>query len=429
MPLDIVTGAQWGDEGKGRIVDLLSAEAAYVARFSGGDNAGHTVTVGDAVYKLHLVPSGIVHPGTCALIGNGVVINPRTLLQEIEQLRASGIEIHPERLRISYAAHLITPGHLALDRAQEQARGKAVIGTTLRGIGPAYVSKTGRFGLRLGAMADLESFADQVRQHIERVNRELTAIYRAEPLDAHQVAREYAEYSRLLQPYIDNVSLRLHRALAAGERVLAEGAQGTLLDLDHGTYPYVTSSTPVAPGALTGLGLGLGTVGRVIGVTKAFQTRVGEGPFPTEVSGELAAQMRGSGENPWDEYGTTTGRPRRVGWLDLVLLRYAVRVNGFSEIALTKLDVLSGLQNLQICTTYRDVHGLHDELPMGPDNLTGFSPVYQQLPGWNENLWGVHRWRQLPEAARNYVERVQRGIGLPVRIISVGPERDQVICL
>jgi len=353
MPLDIIVGAQWGDEGKGRMVDLLAAKADYVARFNGGDNAGHTVTVKDNTFKLHVVPSGIIHPHTISVIGNGVVLNPRTLLEEITTLLDAGVEVTPQRLRISHAAHLITPAHRALDSAQEAARGKDAIGTTMRGIGPAYTDKVARRGLRVGQMLDINTFEQSIHHHTENINRLLVEYYRTEPIDSHTITEEFVGYAKQLRPHIGDVSADLYNALSSGKRVLAEGAQGTLLDLDHGTYPFVTSSNPIAAGALSGLGIGIKHVGRIIGITKAFQTRVGAGPFPSEVAGKHAERLRGSGENPWDEYGTTTGRPRRVGWLDLVLLRYAVRINGFTELALTKLDILSGFDSQKLCKGYQ----------------------------------------------------------------------------
>ncbi len=428
MPLDIVVGAQWGDEGKGRIVDLLADKADIVARYSGGDNAGHTVTVGGQTYKLHLIPSGIVHPHTVGVLGNGLVINPVSLLKEMELVRSHGVEITPERLRISYAAHLITPAHIALDRAQEADRGSMPLGTTLRGIGPAYASKVAREGIRMGAMRDPQSLAELLRQQIERANRVLTGIYNAEPLDADKAVQEYLEYTHHLAPYVCDVSMYLGHALDARKRVLAEGAQGTLLDLDHGTYPYVTSSSPTAPGALTGLGVGVGYVDRVIGVTKAFQTRVGEGPFPTEIHGELGDRLRGTGENPWDEFGTTTGRPRRVGWLDTVLLRYAVRVNGLTELVLTKLDVLTGLHPLQICVAYRDQDGVeYTDLPLGPGDLRPFEPVYETLPGWDRDVRDVRSWDDLPLEACDYIGQIEELAGVSISMVSVGPEREQVV--
>lgn len=427
MPLDIIVGAQWGDEGKGRVVDLLSSQADFVARYNGGDNAGHTVTVGDQTFKLHLTPSGMIHPHTVGVIGNGVAINPTILLAEIETLISAGVPVTPQRLRISHAAHVITPAHLALDAAQESSRGRDKIGTTLRGIGPAYTDKVARSGLRLGQMLDLEAFGDAMSTHIESANHLLTNLYGAEPLDTHSVTGQYVKYAHQLRPYISDVSILLTDALAQGKLVLAEGAQGTLLDLDHGTYPFVTSSNPTAAGALTGLGLGLGCVGRVVGVTKAFQTRVGEGPFPTELFGEIALHLRGTGKNPWDEFGTTTGRPRRVGWLDIVLLRYAVRINGLTELALTKLDILTGLDSLKICTAYRAEGETHYDLPFGPSDLSPFEPIYEELPGWEVDLRGIRRWESLPLQARAYIQRIEELCSVPVGLVSVGPERSQVV--
>lgn len=427
MPVDIIVGTQWGDEGKGRVVDLLSRQADYVARYNGGDNAGHTVTVADSTFKLHLCPSGIIHPQAVGVIGNGVVVNPAVLLDEIEMLNAAGVTTGPERLRISHAAHLITPAHLALDAAQEQARGQGKIGTTLRGIGPAYTDKTARTGLRLGQMLDETGFAQALEAHISGVNQILTRLYDARPVNVTEAVNTYLEYARRIRPYIADVSALLAQALATGKRILAEGAQGTLLDLDHGTYPFVTSSTPTAAGALVGLGLGVGCTERVIGVTKAFQTRVGEGPFPSELSGELAQRLRGTGAQPWDEYGTTTGRPRRVGWLDMVLLRYAVRINGLTELTLTKLDVLSGMPTLKICTAYRKGREIISDLPFGPADLTPFEPEYEELPGWEGDVTGARRWEDLPREARAYILRIEELSGIPVRLVSVGPERDQVV--
>lgn len=429
MPLDIVVGAQWGDEGKGRMVDLLAARAKIVARFSGGDNAGHTVTVGDEIYKLHLIPSGMVHPHTIGVMGNGMVINANTLLKEVKMLQEGGVEVTPERLKISPYAHLITPAHLAMDAVQESARGDAQIGTTLRGIGPAYTDKTSRCGLRAGDMLDQERFADAVQVHVEQTNQRLTKIYNAAPLDPIMVAAEFAEYARLLQPHIADIGDLIFRALEAGEHVLAEGAQGTLLDLDHGTYPFVTSSNPTAAGALLGLGIGPAWVGKIIGVTKAFQTRVGEGAFITELAGEAAVRLRGTGENPWDEFGTTTGRPRRVGWLDLVLLQYAARVNSFSHLAITKLDILTGIDPLYLCVAYQKDGQQYPRLPMGLASLEGFEPVYQELPGWTEDVQWARNWDDLPAAAQAYVRLIEETTGVPVGWISVGPERDQLVTL
>lgn len=427
MPLDIIVGAQWGDEGKGRIVDMLSAPAEIVARYNGGDNAGHTVTVGAQTFKLHLIPSGIIHPHTTAVIGNGVVINPETLLAEIEMLRSFGVGIDEHRLRLSHAAHLITPAHRALDKAQETARGQGSIGTTGRGIGPAYTDKASRSGLRLEDMLDAATFHQKLVAHVQSVNRLLTQLYNAEALDAEKIAAQYLDYARILAPYITDTSMLIYQALQRNGRVLAEGAQGTLLDLDYGTYPFVTSSHPTAPGALVGLGIGPGTTGRIIGVVKAFQTRVGAGPFPTELSDDMALRLRGTGSQPWDEYGTTTGRPRRVGWLDMVLLRYAVRINGLNELVVTKLDVLSGIPTVKMCTGYRAGGKTFADLPLGVADLSPFEPVYEALPGWEESLAQARKWSDLPAAAQGYIQRLAELAGAPVSSVSVGPERDQVV--
>jgi adenylosuccinate synthase len=427
MPLDIVVGTQWGDEGKGRFVDLLAGQADYVARFNGGDNAGHTVNVGRQTFKLHLIPSGVVQPHPIGVIGNGVVVNPDILLNEINNLVEAGIHMSPARLQLSFAAHIISPAHLALDKAQEIARGKSKIGTTLRGIGPAYTSKISRQGLRLVEMLDLGKFKQAVKDHVADINQQLVTLYKAEPLDLDTVTDGMLQNASQITPYIKDVSMTLSQALVRGRRVLAEGAQGTLLDLDHGTYPFVTSSNPTAAGALLGLGLGVGYVERIIGVTKSFQSRVGSGPFPTELSGDLALRLRGTGEQPWDEYGTTTGRPRRVGWLDAVLLRYAARVNGLTELALTKLDILTGLDEIQICTAYRAGQEILSELPYGPNDLSLYEPVYEKVSGWQEDLRQVRKWEDLPHAARAYILRIEELSNLPIRLVSVGPERGQVV--
>lgn len=427
MPLDIVVGAQWGDEGKGRVVDSLAADADVVARYSGGDNAGHTVTIGSQVFKLHLVPCGMFHRHTVGVLGNGMVINPASLLEEIESLRAAGVEISPERLRISHAAHLITPAHRALDRALEIARGQQALGTTGRGIGPAYADKAARSGLRAERMRDPNSFSEEVREHVEAVNRQLDERFDMQPLDGRSIALEYREYARRLAPYIADVAVLVTTQLLANKTVLAEGAQGTLLDLDLGTYPFVSSSSTSAAGALLGLGVGVCPVRRVIGVTKAFQTRVGAGPFPTEVMGELAERLRGVGSQPWDEYGTTTGRPRRVGWLDTVLLRYAKRVNGLTELALTKLDVLSGLDPIRVCIAYRRWDRQYRDLPLGTSDLAEYKPVFEELPGWKSEVGEAASWGDLPPQLRAYIERIQDLGGIPVRLVSVGPERDQLV--
>ena len=427
MPLTIVVGAQWGDEGKGRIVDLLAENSDYVARYSGGDNAGHTVNVQGQNFKLHLLPSGIIHPQTISLLGNGMVINPGVLLKEIEGIRSAGILVSPERVFISHAAHIITPGHIALDAGQERIRGKEQIGTTQRGIGPAYTAKVSRSGLRMEDILFPTRFKDKLEAHLEDVNRQLSTWGEESLLPVGEIIREYVDYADILAPYISDVSLIANQALDAGMGILAEGAQGTLLDLDHGTYPFVTSSSPIAPGALLGLGLGIGSADQVIGVVKAFQTRVGEGPFPTELFGDDAIRLRGTGENDWDEFGTTTGRPRRVGWLDAVLLRYSTRINGITELALTKLDILSGFETINICTGYQIQGRTHTDLALGPTNISGAVPEFDELPGWDDELGEIRSWKNLPDAAKGYIIRIEEITGKPVSIISIGPERSQVI--
>ncbi len=427
MPLQIIVGAQWGDEGKGRIVDWFASRADLSARYNGGDNAGHTVTVGSHIFKLHLLPSGIIHPQVTAVLGNGMVINPRILFEEMDILNRSGISTSPERLRISHAAHLITPSHQALDKALEAARGKDNIGTTGRGIGPAYTDKAARRGLRVGDMLSPD-FQERVGDHVAEANLTLRMLAAPE-LDPGPVCAHYREFAERLKPHIADISLELDAAMRAGKIILVEAAQGTLLDLDFGTYPFVTSSSTTAPGALTGLGLGLDAArtASVIGVVKAFQTRVGSGPFPTELTGDPALRLRGTGANPWDEYGTTTGRPRRVGWLDGVLLRYAVRINGISELTVTKLDVLTGMEDIKLCTAYRQGGKTHTDLPLGPSDLSLNEPVYEEFTGWKEDVTAVRKWDGLPLAARDYLDRVASLAGVPIRLASVGPEREQVV--
>jgi adenylosuccinate synthase len=424
MPLHIIIGAQWGDEGKGRILDALAGGAAVVARFSGGDNAGHTVAANGKIFRLHLIPSGIVHPRTLCILGSGMVINPQRLQAEMEQLRSQGVECSPERIKISHAAHLLTPLHIALDKAEEAARENR-IGTTGRGIGPAFSEKTSRCGLRAEILVNPEECAEKIKNHILRGNRTLEKLYAQPPLDAEAIAASFLAFARAFGPYVADTSALVSDALRSGKTVLAEGAQGALLDLDHGTYPYVTSSNTGIAGAFSGLGVGARFLGRVVGVVKAFQTRVGEGPFPTEQTGEIGDRLRGTGSNPWDEFGTTTGRPRRCGWLDLVLLRHSARLNGMTEIVLTKMDILRGLNPVRICTAYERGGRTYRELPMGISGLESFAPVYTDLPGWDADVRTARAKRDMPDAARNYVETIEKEIGVPVTIVSVGSEREE----
>jgi adenylosuccinate synthase len=429
MPLEIVVGAQWGDEGKGRVVDLLSEKANISARYNGGDNAGHTVTVGEKIFKLHIIPSGFIHPTTKGVLGNGMVINPSTLVDEMEMLKAAGVEVSPARLFISDAAQLITPAHRLLDGAQDTALGKGMIGTTGRGIGPAYVDKAARRGLRTGEILDLPSFKQRLIDHFTAANITLQALYQLPGLEVEKSTEEYLEKARILQPYIRRIGPLVKSALDQGQTVLSEGAQGTLLDLEQGSYPFVTSSCTTAAGVFSGLGIGIGPVKKVVGVTKSFQTRVGSGPFPTELLDEQAALLRGTGSNPWDEFGTTTGRPRRVGWLDLVLLRYAVEINGITEMFITKMDILSGIQQIPICNAY-EVDGRRiNQLERTADayTLASYKPVFDTLKGWEADLRTMRDYANFPSAAKEYILYIESQCRVPVRMISVGPERMDVV--
>ncbi len=426
MTATILVGAQWGDEGKGRVADWLAAQSNVVARFAGGDNAGHTVYVGTKVYKLHLIPSGILHEQVVCVLGNGMVINPVNLVREIDELEAAGVSVTPDRLVISTRAHVITPAHIALDKASEKARGEGAIGTTLRGIGPAYLDKTGRQGIRMGQMRDVEAFADALYDGMRRANESLVH-QGMEAVDAQTGTEAYLDAALRLQPYLRDTSVYLNEQLRGGATVLCEGAQGTMLDVDHGDYPYVTSSSPTSGGALMGLGFGPREVSRVVGVAKCFSTRVGSGPMPTELSGEPARRLRGTGENFWDEFGTTTGRPRRCGWFDAVQVRYAAQVNGFTEMVLTKLDILSGFDELNIAVAY-ELDG--EQLNAAPDTLSSLervTPVYQTMKGWTEDVSGARRWDDLPAEAQAYISRLGVLVGVPVSTVSVGPEREQLV--
>ena len=356
-----------------------------------------------------------------------MVINPEVLLEEIDNLARTGISVTPERLKISLSAHMITEGHIAMDAAQEKSLAKDAIGTTLRGIGPAYTDKTARIGLRTGLMAHPEALTKALLEHIDGKNKVLTRIFQQEPLDAEKIASKFNGFAKRLQPYLADSAKLIDDTLIEGGMVLAEGSQGTMLDLDHGTYPYVTSSWPTAGGALVGLGIGPRTVDRVIGIAKAFTSRVGSGPFPTELAGEMAERLRGTGNKPWDEFGTTTGRPRRVGWLDSVLLRYSARINGLTELALTKLDILSGIDPIRVCTAYEVDGHVFQDLPADPVMFSKCQPIFEYLSGWQTNITDCKKITDLPRSAREYIDYVSKALSIPVTYISVGPGREQVI--
>lgn len=427
----VIVGSQWGDEGKAKIVDLLSRNADYIVRYQGGSNAGHTVNAGGKKYKFHLIPSGILNPGTICMVGPGTVIDPRVILQEMAELRDQGLDI--SHLQISAAAHVTMPYHLLIDRAQEEARGSKKIGTTCRGIGPTYADKSSRSGLRMCELVDPDALLDKLKVLVPEKNIILDRLYGLEPLSIDEVFREYVEYGKQLAPHVFDTAAIIWEANKARKNILFEGAQGTLLDLDHGTYPYVTSSNPVAGGACVGSGVGPNFIDRVIGVAKAYTTRVGEGPFPTEVKGSSAKIMRAEG-TAWEEIGTTTGRARRVGWFDAVLMRYAIRINGMDCLALTKLDVLDDLEELYVCTAYKDIRTgeVYRDLPAKSNFLKYVEPILEKLEPWRDqsaNSADATEITQLPEGALNYVRYLERILEIPITIVSVGPAREQTIVL
>ena len=419
----VAVGAQWGDEGKGKLVDWLAPRADLVVRFHGGNNAGHTLVVDGDKTVLHVVPAGVLDPDTVNLIGPGVVVDPDILLGEIDALLARGVLKDPSRVRVSGRAHVIFPWHRALDQAREEAARGRAIGTTGRGIGPAYEDKVARRGIRVADLLSRETLADRIPRVAELKNFELTELYREDPLDADEVLERALEWGRRLEPYVDHTERTLERALRAGKNVLFEGAQGSFLDIDHGTYPYVTSSNCVAGAVCAGAGIGPTRIDGVLGITKAYTTRVGGGPFPTELDDALGEQLRVQGA----EFGATTGRPRRCGWLDAVMLREAATVSGYTALAVNKLDVLSGLDEILVATSYRIDGKQTDEFPMTLAEIEGASPLYESHPGWTEDITGCRRFEELPEAARAYVSRVEALVGVPVELISVGPGRDETI--
>ncbi|HXP18998.1 MAG TPA: adenylosuccinate synthase [Streptosporangiaceae bacterium] len=423
MPAIVIVGAQWGDEGKGKATDLLGDRVDYVVRYQGGNNAGHTVVIGSESYALHLLPSGVLSPHATPVIGNGVVVDPAVLLAEIDGIEKRGFSC--DRLLVSASAHLIMPHHVALDKVTERYLGQARIGTTGRGIGPAYSDKAARMGIRVQDLFDPAILRQKLELVLREKNQVLTKVYNRRGIDASAVADEYIGYGERIARYVADTGLVLNHALDAGQVVLLEGAQATLLDVDHGTYPFVTSSSPAAGGACAGSGIGPTRISKVIGIIKAYTTRVGAGPFPTELTDARGDWLRQVG----GEYGVTTGRARRTGWFDAVVARYATRVNGITDYFITKLDVLSGLDKVPVCVGYEIDGTSYDEIPMTQTEFHHARPVYEYLDGWSDDISGATSLAELPGGARRYVETLQDMIGAPVSAIGVGPRRDQTVQL
>jgi adenylosuccinate synthase len=428
MSVIVVVGGQWGDEGKGRIVDLLAQRAQIVARYSAANNAGHTIINELGEFKLHLVPAGIFYSDKVCVIGNGVVVDPAVLLQEIAELEERGVSVK-DRLFISDRSHILMPWHKLIEELDEKLRGKHAIGTTNRGVGPAFADKVGRAGIRMADLVDPEALAATLALRVPYKNLVLERLYGAEPLDTDALLAEYSEFGAKLRPYVNDTSALVQQAIRSGETVLLEGAQGSLLDLDFGTYEYVTSSVPssVAAGASLGIGIGPRQIDQVLGVYKAYNTRVGAGPMPTELLDETGDLLREGGPRP--EYGSTTGRPRRCGWLDAVAARFTARINGISAAALTRLDVLDQLTQIRVCTAYRIGGEVVDTMPASTAAMAAAEPVYEDLPGWQSDTSGVRRFEDLPAPAQQYVRFVENVLEVPVCLVSVGPERDQCISI
>ncbi|NSL52380.1 adenylosuccinate synthase [Calidifontibacillus erzurumensis] len=415
----VVVGAQWGDEGKGKITDYLSQNAEVVARYQGGNNAGHTIVFGGKKYKLHLIPSGIFFKDKICVIGNGMVIDPKALVKELEYLHNEGVST--ENLRISNRAHVILPYHIKLDELAEESKGANKIGTTKKGIGPAYMDKAARIGIRIADLLDREEFERKLSINLKEKNQIFEKLYNVEGFKLEDILDEYYNYGQQFAKYVCDTSVVLNNALDEGRRVLFEGAQGVMLDIDQGTYPFVTSSNPVAGGVTIGSGVGPTKINHVVGVCKAYTTRVGDGPFPTELHDEIGHQIREVGR----EYGTTTGRPRRVGWFDSVVVRHARRVSGITDLSLNSIDVLTGIETIKICVAYKYKGEILEEFPASLKVLSECEPVYEEMPGWTEDISGVKKLDELPANARHYVERISQLTGIPLSIFSVGPDRSQ----
>ena len=421
MPAIVLLGAQWGDEGKGKATDILGDRVKYVVRYQGGNNAGHTVVIGDQKYALHLLPSGILTPTCIPVIGNGVVIDPAVLLEEIRGLNERGVDT--SNLKISTNAHLITPYHRTIDKVSERFLGKAKIGTTGRGIGPAYADKINRIGIRVQDLFDPSILRQKIEGALKDKNQVLVKVFNRKGLEIDEILKEYLKYAEILRPYVTDTSLLLNHALERGENILLEGSQGTLLDVDHGTYPFVTSSNPTAGGASTGSGIGPTKISRVIGIVKAYTTRVGSGPFPTELFDEDGEKLRSIG----GEVGVTTGRARRCGWYDAPIARYAVRINGLTDFFLTKLDVLTGWEKIPVCVAYEIDGRRVEELPASQSDFHHAKPIYEYLPGWSEDISKARKLSDLPVNAQGYIKFLEKISGAPISAIGVGPGRDETI--
>jgi adenylosuccinate synthase len=421
MSTVVVVGTQWGDEGKGKITDFLAEKAEAVARYQGGNNAGHTIVFNGVRYKLHMIPSGIFYKEKICVLGNGMVIHPEALVQELDYLLGYGIDL--SNLRISDRAHLIMPYHLRLDQAAEKLKGNNKIGTTGKGIGPAYMDKAARVGIRVGDLLDPDIFAEKLKRNLKEKNQVLEQLYQEEGFTFEEIYEPYMKCAERIRPYVTDTSVVLNDAIDQGKRVLFEGAQGVMLDIDQGTYPFVTSSNPVAGGVCIGSGVGPTKIHQVVGVCKAYTSRVGDGPFPTELHDEIGERIREVGR----EYGTTTGRPRRVGWFDSVVVRHGRRVSGITSLSLNSLDVLTGLETVKICVAYRYKGKIIENYPSNLKVLEECEPVYEELPGWNEDITKVRSLHDLPLATQHYVERITQLTGIPLAIFSVGPDRDQTI--
>lgn len=415
----VVVGTQWGDEGKGKITDYLSENAEVIARYQGGNNAGHTIVFNGETYKLHLIPSGIFYQDKICVIGNGMVVDPKALVKELKYLHDKGVST--ANLRISNRAHVILPYHLKLDEVEEERKGANKIGTTKKGIGPAYMDKAARVGIRIADLLDREEFQEKLERNLAEKNRLLEKVYEVDGFTLDEIFEEYFQYGQEISNLVCDTSVVLNDALDEGRRVLFEGAQGVMLDIDQGTYPFVTSSNPIAGGVTIGSGVGPSKINHVVGVSKAYTTRVGDGPFPTELNNEIGDQIREVGR----EYGTTTGRPRRVGWFDSVVVRHARRVSGITDLSLNSIDVLTGIDTLKICVAYEYNGERVNEFPASLKTLAKCKPIYEELPGWKEDITGVKSLDELPENARHYLERIAQLTGIPLSIFSVGPDRIQ----